>query len=355
VNSLPLSPLPRVEFVDAIRDYVVEWVDAAGALLSRAHRIYEVAGVRRPREEDLLFSVPLGLVQVAIARWRPAQRLTRSIFYNVYRLPDGAVFFSFGRTLGIWRKGAVVVLTGAARPMRCLRGAIAMLPDGTLYLGEYDRNSERRAVRIYRLPAGAVHLEVAYEFPAGAVRHVHGLYLQPGSRRIFCATGDLGKECRLLVTEDGFRTLDTVGMGDESWRAVSVGFLGPKIVYGTDAEFVQNRIYAVDSRSGNRESLADVDGPVYYTARIGPQLLLAVTAEGCPSQPVNQGTLWRVTENFKVQRIASYAKDAWPRQFMFGTFHFALGPGAGRDNQIYAYLHGLSGPDGRTVLVTAPN
>jgi len=347
--------LPRVELVDGIRGYVVEWVDAAGALLSRGHRIYEMAGVRRPEEEDLLFSLPLGWVRAAMVRWRPAQRLTRSIFYNVYRLPDGGVFFSFGRTLGLWRKGAVTGLTGAARPMRCLRGAIAMLPDGTLYLGEYDRNPERRAVRIYRLPAGTARLEVAYEFPAGAVRHVHGLYLQPDTKRIFCTTGDLGKECRLLVTQDGFRTLETVGMGDESWRAVSVGFLGPKIVYGTDAEFVQNRVYAFDGRSGSRECLGDVDGPVYYTARMGQHLLLAVTAEGCPSQPVNQATLWRVTEDLKVQRVASYAKDAWPRQFMFGSFHFALGPGDGKGDQAYAFLHGLAGPDGRTVLVTAWN
>jgi hypothetical protein len=206
-------------------------------------------------------------------------------------------------------------------------------------------------VRIYRLPGGASHLEVAYEFPAGAVRHVHGLYPEPGGRRIFCTTGDLEKECRLLVTEDGLRTLETVGTGDESWRAVSVGFLGSKIVYGTDAEFVQNRIYAVDGRSGARECLAEIDGPVYYTTRSGPNLLLAVTAEGCPSQPVNQGSLWRVTDGLEVQRVASYAKDAWPRQFMFGTFHFALGPGAGRDSRAYAFLHGLAGPDGRTVAV----
>jgi len=348
-----LRPGASVNFVDEIRGHVIEWVDASGALLSRGDRLYEVTELRLPRKEDLLFSLPLGALRAAIARWRPAQRLTRSIFYNVYRLPDRSVFFSFGRHMGIWRNGEIAWVTGAARPMRCLRGAIAMLPDGTLYLGEYDRNPERRAVRIYRLSAGSTRLEIAHEFPPGAVRHVHGVYLQPGERRIFCATGDLGRECRILVTEDLFRTLETVGMGDESWRAVSLAFTGSRMVYGTDAEFVPNCIYAINLQGGARRRLAEVDGPVYYSAPLGKHLLLSVTAEGCPSQPLNQGTLWMVDHDLQVQRIASYPKDAWPRQFMFGTFHFALGPGrTANDPRAYAFLHGLAGPDRRTVAVS---
>ena len=352
VKKVSRAAQAKVIFLDEIRTYVVEWVDAIGLLISHGHRLYAVARLQRPTEEDLLFSLPFSALRAAFVSWRPTQRLTRSIFYNVYRLPDGAVFFTFGRQMGIWRAGEITWISGALRPMRCLRGSIAMEPNGTLYLGEYDRNRERRSVRIYCLPAGSTTMEVAHEFGAGAVRHVHGLYRQPNTHHIWCTTGDIGQECRILVTEDRFKTLHTIGMGDESWRAVSLSFLGSTIVYGTDAEFVSNHIYALDTKNADRRCLSEVDGPVYYSSPLGPHLLFSVTAEGCPGQPLNQASLWMVTENLDVSRIVSYRKDAWPRPFMFGTIHFSLGPGESRQPQAYAFLHGLAARDGHSMSVT---
>jgi hypothetical protein len=42
--------------------------------------------------------------------------------------------------------------------------------------------------------------------------------------RCIVLTGDAGSECRIMRTEDGFASVETVGEGDETWRAVSVLF-----------------------------------------------------------------------------------------------------------------------------------
>jgi hypothetical protein len=182
---------------------------------------------------------------------------------------------------------------------------------------------------------------------------VHGIYPEPGSARLWCLTGDVGRECRIAVTDDDFRSLTTVGCGDESWRAVSLAFLGGTVVYGTDAEFRQNHFYTIDPASGRRERLAPVDGPVYFNSSLAEGALFSVTAEGCPSQAVNQASLWWVSPVGGIHRLCSYPKDRWHRALMFGMILFALGPGLGSGpSRAIGRLHALAQTRGRSIEVT---
>ncbi len=160
----------------------------------------------------------------------------------------------------------------------------------------------------YRI--GADRAELLYVFEAGEIRHVHGVYRDPYADALWCLTGDRPEECRILRTEDQFYTFDIVGRGDETWRAVSLLFTPEAIYYGSDAEFSLNHIYRIDRQTGIRETVAEVDGPVYYSHAIGQDLFFAPTAELCPGQGSPVASLWHVVSPGTATRIFSFTKSA---------------------------------------------
>jgi hypothetical protein len=219
-----------------------------------------------------------------------------------------------------------------------------------MFFGEYFDNRDRDEVHVYRLDPASSESQVAHCFTPRSIRHVHGVYRDPYTTDLWCLTGDRGRECQMLRTRDCFSTLDVVGTGDESWRAVSIQFTEDAIVYGTDAEFSQNCIYRIDRRTGDRELLGPINGPVYYSCRDGSDLFFAVAAEACPSHTDRCAALWCVTNAGRLERVVTLKKDSWhTKYFMPGTLHFPAGPGiAGR---IYFHAVGLSGADNRTFCL----
>ena len=205
-----------------------------------------------------------------------------------------------------------------------LQGNVLLDIDGVgdLYFGEYVMNDTRREVRMYRYRAGAAALEVAYTFPAGAIRHIHGVYFDTFTGALVCLTGDNHRECRILRTEDGFRTVHTVGEGDETWRAVSVVFDEASMYYGMDAEFRSNHIYRVDRRTFERTSLTEVNGTVYFSKQVGRDLFFTTTAENGSALKAQAAAIWRISPEDGCVEMATFRKGVWHGSlFQFGTVH----------------------------------
>jgi hypothetical protein len=231
-----------------------------------------------------------------------------------------------------------------------LRGGVAVDHDGSAYFGEYLTNPQRTPMRIYRYRPGAAGLEIVHTFAAGEIRHVHGIYRDPVDDALWCLTGDFGAECSILRTRDGFRSLEKVGGGDESWRCVSLRFTRDHIYYATDAEFERNRLYRLERATGRRDVCGELDGPTYYTQACGDDLFFGVTAELCPSQVGRAASLWHLDAAGKLECLGRFDKDRWPvGLFLPGTLHFPSG--ASRRDEFYFHALGLQGIDNRTFRV----
>lgn len=242
---------------------------------------------------------------------------------NVVRLGNGDIFVSFDKSAGVIRDGKYKSLNGLVRPCRILRSGCALSTDGSLFFGEYLANPERGEMRVYKLSPGDDELKIAYTFPTGSIRHIHGIYFDPFSGALVCLTGDNENECRIVRTFDEFQTLEVVGEGDESWRAVSALFSEKFMYYGTDAEFRKNQLYRMDRSTRGRETLGEVGGTVFYSKKVGLDLFFATTAENAPSQTENVAAIWNVSEGDDPVAVAKFRKDRWHRiLFMFGTIHF---------------------------------
>ena len=119
---------------------------------------------------------------------------------------------------------------------------------------------------------------------------------------------------------------------------------------GEEGEFEQNYIYRIDRVTGQRESLAKIDGPVYYSYTSNRNLFFGVTAELCPSQTGRSASLWHVDSHDNVKNIFSINKDPYPvTYFLPGAFHFSNGPGL--NNQFFLHCIALQYADNQTYVV----
>jgi hypothetical protein len=340
-----------VEDVPELKGYTVEWAEPGNYYLSRRNALYHSDNLKPPFKMIAVIDAPFWKQTASVSRL--AQRLLRFQVTNVIPLDNGDLFVTFDKCIGIVRQGKFEELKGLARPCRVLRAACARDANGDIYFGEYLANDERGEMRIYRFATSGDALETVYTFPKNSIKHIHGIYFDKFTKSLFCLTGDDEKECRILRSVDGFKTTETIGQGDETWRAVSILFDENSFFYGMDAEFRANHIYKVDRQSLERKSLGEVNGTVFYSKQLNGNLLFTTTAENAPSQTENVAALWMVDQNKKLQKLISFGKDWWHATlFQFGTIHFPYQNLL--ENEIYFHLVGVK-EDNQTFRIKAKN
>jgi len=223
---------------------------------------------------------------------------------------------------------------------------------GALYFGEYFMNPDRRAVRIIRIPAGGKELAIAYQFPPGLIRHVHGVHrdrFQP--ERIWVSVGDRNGECYLYWTDDEFCNLSQVGDGSQVWRAVGLMFTQDKLVWGTDSPHQQNHFVSLDRHSGKLEIGQAVRGTVWYSGVTSDGVYFAGTSvEKGPGVTTNQACVLISSDASRWKTCARFTKDWLPMPlFKWGTISFPTGCYSSK--VLWISGEALSGLDGKSLLL----
>lgn len=337
----------RVVEIPELRGYVIEWAEPGNYLLSHRNQIYRTESLNPPFAH--IADIDASLWRRAASASRLAQRLLRFSVNNLIPLSNGEIFVSFDKSVGLVRAGKFVSLDGLNRPCRTLRSSIAVDPNGDLYFGEYISNPERTPISIYRYTPGDDSVECVLELEG--IRHVHGIYRDHYEDSFLCLTGDVAGECRMIRTRDKFQTFETIGSGDESWRAVSVLFTEDAIFYGTDAEHETNQIYCLNRATRDRKRLGEVSGTVFYSQALNRDLFFATTAEGAPSQKENVASILHVDPSGNLSEIAKFRKDRWNGTlFGFGTVYFPNIFSA--SSRLFFHLSALEG-DNRTFEIIA--
>jgi len=330
----------KIEKVPELSGYTVEWAEPGNFYLSRRNTLFHSTDLILPFK--IIAKIDAPFWKALLSNSRLAQRLLRFSVTNVIPLSNGEIFVTFDKAVGIIRNGEYRELNGLKRPCRVLRGACAVDTNGDIYFGEYLANDERGEMKVYKYSAGETDLQVVYIFPQNSIKHIHGLYFDKFTSSIFCLTGDDEKECQILRSFDGCKTFETVGSGDESWRAVSILFDEENFYYGTDAEFRSNYIYKVNRKTLERKKLGEVNGTVFYSKKLDEDLFFTTTAENAPSQKENVAALWHIDSSENLEQLAAFEKDKWhPTLFQFGTIHFPNLTANGEE--FYLYLVAVKG------------
>ena len=196
---------------------------------------------------------------------------------------------------------------------------ISAVPSGVVYWGEYFDNRERAEVHIFASADCGESWQVAYTFPAGAIRHIHNIVYDRWQDCLWILTGDDGAECRVLRASCDLRSIDVVLAGNQQARAVAAIPMPDALYFSTDTPFEENHVLRL-TRNGEVEEVTSLSSSSISGCRVGEAAFFSTMVE--PSEVnrscdvhlagSNDGSNWQV--------LARWQKDMWPmRYFQYGN------------------------------------
>jgi hypothetical protein len=279
---------------------------------------------------------------------RPTARAMRADKCNLY-------VNRAGRVLAI-RAGFVYALENSGSLRRLfqlkgdsvLHGGICEDAEGWSCFGEYFMNPERSEVRIFRVDPRLETYEIAHAFPAGQVRHIHGVYRDPyDDDALWITSGDAQGECFFFRTRDRFETLEQIGEGDQRWRAVRLFFTKEHVCWITDSQLEQNTSCRWDRRSGKMEIGQHFAAPAWYGTTTREGLYLAfTTVEPGPAVTRATSAVYVSEDAYHWEEILHFAKDAWRPMKLFKYGVISCPSGVMSLRSFYISGEGLKGLDG---------
>lgn len=135
---------------------------------------------------------------------------------------------------------------------------------GRIIFAEYGSNADRRSIPIYSSEDNAESWRVAYEIPAGIAKHVHGVYADKYSSKVWVFTGDGDGESWVIEANEDFSEVRFHGDGSQTYRACTVFFTPEKVVWAMDSPLMPSQTVHLDRRTGKVEPHGSFPGPLWY-------------------------------------------------------------------------------------------
>lgn len=306
-------------------DGVVHFVDGPWVLASRGFFLFQSLDGGGSWH-------PLG--QVPVGRWRRAAvlaqwsaRLTRSEIRHAVPLKDGVVLIWTARS--IYRLVAGRSTAEFLAPIVGSRPLFVCVAAGAVYYGEYRSNPGRSEVAIWCSHDGGENWQRAFRFDG--VRHIHGVFHDPFTDRLWVTTGDEDPEVGIWCAEPDSASLSRIWGGKQQFRAVQLLFTREFIYFGSDTPRERNHLYRVPRDQSTRpEPLQAVGGSVFFGARVGSTLCFSTVREPSAVNTVPGAELWASEDGDRWARVALFRRDCLPlKYFQYPQVRFAQGPGDG--------------------------
>ena len=285
------------------------------------------------------------------AKNKLTRRLFRAEITGLYSLNNG-------ERIAIAKKGLFLSKDGRNTFEKCfsmLRGSkplnLCLAPSGNIYFGEYFQNMEKQAVNIYCSEDNAQTWHIAYTFDAGNINHIHGLFYDKYTNRIWVATGDRENECIIGYTEDEFKSFVEVFRGGQEYRTCQLFFYNDFIVFGTDTQYEQNVIKKFDRKTLEVTELQKVQGSVIKGGQVGDLAFISTTVEPSIVNTDKYAHLWVTKDGFHWEERYKAKKDWLPFIFQFGTFEFPQYYGIEKIERLYFSGRALKGLDGKSTYI----
>ncbi|HEY3173983.1 MAG TPA: hypothetical protein VGK86_15550, partial [Thermoanaerobaculia bacterium] len=191
--------------------------------------------------------------------------------------------------------------------------------------GEYFDNAAREAVHVYGSNDAGRSWNVVHTFPAGAIRHVHGITYDSYRDCLWMCTGDYGAESRILRATTDWSVVEPVLNTGQQTRTVRPIPTAEGLYFATDTELEQNYIYRL-SPAGVLERLHPTNGPSLWSCRIGTALFFSTDVEPSPLHRRPYACLYGSAEGGEWNELLAWPKDGW-HMFLFQFGNIVLPSG----------------------------
>ena len=316
-------------------------VEKGSQLISRGYNLCDANG--NYKIVDGKYGLP--------SRFALSRRFLRAEITGLYNLPNG-------ERLAIAKKGLFLLKQGSNRFDRVFampRGSkplnICIAPSGKLFFGEYFQNMDKQAVNIYCSDDNAQSWHITYTFPEGSINHIHGIFFDKYTNRIWVVTGDRENECIIGYTEDEFKTFVEVFQGGQEYRTCQLFFYKNFIVFGTDTQYEQNVLKKFDRNTHEITTLQEVQGSVIKGGQVGEVAFISTTVEPSNVNKDKYAHLWVTKDGLHWEEKYKAKKDWLPSIFQFGTFEFPQYYGIEKMERLYFSGRAVKGLDGKTSYI----
>lgn len=280
------------------------------------------------------------------------RRFLRAEITGLYALANGDCIAIAKKGLFLQKKGSKTFEKCFAMPRGSKPLNLCFAPSGNIYFGEYFQNMEKQAVNIYCSKDNAQTWNIAYTFEAGNINHIHGLFFDKYTDRIWVATGDREDECIIGYTEDEFKSFVEVFRGGQEYRTCQLFFYKDFIVFGTDTQYEQNVIKKFDRKTLEITELQKVQGSVIKGGQVGDVAFISTTVEPSKVNKDKYAHLWVTKDGLHWEERYKAKKDCWPSIFQFGTFEFPQYYGIDKLERLYFSGRALKGLDGKSTYIS---
>lgn len=224
--------------------------------------------------------------------------------------------FRYNKENGLFEKCCDI--EKGSRPMN-----LCQAPNGTIYYGEYCYNPERKPMRIFQSKDNGDNWSVAYEFKKGEINHIHGIFNDPYTGRLWVATGDDDEACIFGYTEDGFKTFVRRYEGTQQYRVCVPLFTMDEIIFATDSQYEQNYIRSINRETGEVKNLQPIQGSGIYAVQNGKLMMVSTTVEPSDVNKDQSSHLWYSWDGHNWKELVAFVKDCLPKTyFQFGSIRF---------------------------------
>ena len=285
-----------------------------------------------------------------LAQFALTRRLFRAEITHLYHFQHDnwmciarKALFKLNKESGLFEKCCDI--EKGLRPMNLCQTA-----DGIIYYGEYCNNPRRIPMRIFCSKDNGETWAVAYTFGEGEINHIHGIFNDPYTGRLWTATGDDDAACIFGYTEDGFKTFVKKYVGTQQYRVCAPLFTEKEIIFATDSQYEQNYIRSIDRKTGEVKNLQAIQGSGIYAVQNGNLMMVSTTVEPSKVNLDKRSHLWYSFDGHNWKELISFKKDIWKKTyFQFGSIRF---PHYEVENENAIFTgRAISILDGKTMIV----
>lgn len=270
----------------------------------------------------------------------------------------GLYQISNGDRIAVAKKGLFLQKSGMGVFIKCFdmpRGSkplnLCFAPSGNIYFGEYFQNMGKHAVNIYKSVDNGQTWNIVYTFAKGNINHIHGLFFDKYTNRIWVVTGDREKECIIGYTEDEFKSFVEVFRGGQEYRTCQLFFYEDFVVFGTDTQYEQNVLKKFDRKTLEITEIQQVQGSVIKGGQVGDVAFISTTVEPSDVNKDKYAHLWVTKDGLNWEERYKAKKDWLPFIFQFGTFEFPQYYGIEKLERLFFSGRALKGLDGKTTYI----
>ena len=223
--------------------------------------------------------------------------------------------------------------------------------EGNVYFGEYFSNPDRKPVHVWCSRDDGKTWQVCYEYPAGSIRHIHGIRWDAGHERLWVFTGDHGDESHIAVARPGFQDYTVLAQEGQMTRTCAGVLLGDQFIYGTDTPFEQNYACSVDRVTGDVVRHQVLPNSVFFMTKALGGILLSTVAEPSHVNNNRSSEVWYSSDGVQWESIKQFTPDGWHR-IWFQLPAIFLGEGDSEGKYAYLSCRAVKGYDNDCLVVS---